>query len=232
MSLLATVSFHDTLRATLGERVYTDANTSPGAIEKTSEKQEEVLIGESWAELFPLDLIPTTLAQPCCAQFALSKERIQALPLSRYIFYRDWLLRTSLSDYFSGRVWEYLWQYVFTGESVACPAMHACYCDGYGVCFGGADEFNEWFDLRYQMRQHEDQLNVWRAMKLALEDGTVHEKSKAEVPEQGRDKWLEEQIKILREQLDEKKKEALYRGLSARNRAEEVGRPYSDGDGF
>lgn len=26
-----------------------------------------------------------------------------------------------------------------------CPAMNTCYCDGYGICFGGQDKFNDYF---------------------------------------------------------------------------------------
>ena len=183
-----------------------------------------------------MDPIPTVLSQPCCAQFALSKERIQALPLSRYIFYRDWLLRTPLSDYFSGRIWEYLWQYVFTGEAVVCPEMSQCYCDGYGICFGGPEKFNEWFELRYVLREHEGELSQWRLKQSVIEDaklgGTLDEVSQLEVPEVGRDEWLMGQIGALRDQLQERKYAALEQGRFAEVRAQEAGRPYRDGDSF
>lgn len=208
----------------------------PGAIERNYEKQEEWLIAESWSELFPLDPIPPVLSQPCCAQFALSRDRMLALPLSRYIFYRDWLLRTPLNDYLSGRVWEYLWQYVFTGHSVECPAMHACYCDGYGLCFGGPDRFNEWFELRYHLREHENELFQWRMkqeiIQAAEQGGHLDEAQMLEVPELGRDEWLREQIATLKEELRVRKNAAGERGRYAQVRAEEVGRPWKDGDGF
>ncbi|KAL1311151.1 hypothetical protein AAFC00_001353 [Neodothiora populina] len=208
----------------------------PGALEKNYEKQEETLIAESWSELFPFDPIPSVLSQPCCAQFALSKERMLALPLSRYIFYRDWLLRTPLSDYLSGRVWEYLWQYIFTGHNVECPAMHACYCDGYGLCFGGPDQFQGWFDMRYSLREIENELSDWRmkndAIEAAKEAGTLDESSMLEIPELGRDEVLIAQTDALRSELDRLKKQAWERGRYAQVRAEEVGRPYNEGDGF
>lgn len=81
----------------------------PGTVEEDINKQEEVMLAKSWSEIFPMDPIPRVLAQPCCAQFAISRSRIEALPLARYVFYRDWMLRTALSDYLSGRVWEYIW---------------------------------------------------------------------------------------------------------------------------
>lgn len=208
----------------------------PGAMERSYEKQEEVLIAESWSQLFPFDPIPSVLSQPCCAQFALSKERILALPLSRYIFYRDWLLRTPLSDYLSGRVWEYLWQYVFTGHNVECPAMHACYCDGYGLCFGGPEKFNEWFEMRFRLREYENDLRLWRLKQEEIEDAKardrLEESSMLEIPEIGRDEWLIDEIESLREELATRKAAAAERGQYARVRAEEVGRPYNEGDGF
>jgi hypothetical protein len=70
---------------------------------------EAVVIGKVWLELFPnVAAPPRVLSQPCCAQFALSKDRIQTIPLAQYVFYRDWLLQTPLTDNLSGRVWEYV----------------------------------------------------------------------------------------------------------------------------
>ncbi|KAK5147328.1 hypothetical protein LTR32_001217 [Rachicladosporium monterosium] len=60
----------------------------PGALERDPEKMEEVLVAEAWAELFPLDPIPGVLAQACCAQFAVSRERIRELPRQRRERYR------------------------------------------------------------------------------------------------------------------------------------------------
>lgn len=208
----------------------------PGATVRNYEKQEETLIAESWSELFPLDPIPSVLAQPCCSQFALSKERIQALPLSRYVYYRDWLLRTPLSDYLSGRVWEYLWQYVFTGQNVACPAPQACYCDGYGLCFGGDALFDEWNTMRYLLREYEAELSDWRFKKNLIEDaekfGHLDQVSDIEVPQLGRDQWLIEEIQRLRESLTQRRDAAWARGQSPQLRAQDMGREWKEGDGF
>ncbi len=65
----------------------------------------------------------------------MSKGRIQVTPLSRWIEYRSWLLATNLTDAESGRVWEHMWQFVFTGHGAWCPDWAACYCEGFGVCF-------------------------------------------------------------------------------------------------
>lgn len=208
----------------------------PGALEENLYKQEETVLAKSWSELFPLDSIPPVLAQPCCAQFALSKARILAIPLARFTFYRDWLLRTPLSDYISGRVWEYIWQFVFTGENVFCPAQHACYCDGFGVCFGGETEYNDWFEARFKKRELEEELAEWEKKAKALEDakaeGRLEEAAQMEAPEPGREVFLRGQIETYNNELDARKEIALDRGNNPRNRAEESGREWNEGDGF
>jgi len=208
----------------------------PGATEEDINKQEETMLAKSWSELFPLDPIPNVLAQPCCAQFALSRDRIHSIPLSRFIFYRDWLLRTSLSDYISGRVWEYIWQFVFTGKNVFCPAQHACYCDGFGVCFGGEVEFNDWFETRYKKRQLESELRDWeekaKAIQDAKDEGRLDDAAQLKVPEMGQDVFLQSQIEALNDDLNARKMVALERGTNPRNRAEESGRVWNEGDGF
>ena len=208
----------------------------PGALEENAYKQEETVLAKSWSELFPLDTIPSVLAQPCCAQFALSKARVLSIPLARFVVYRDWLLRTPLSDYISGRVWEYIWQFVFTGENVFCPAQHACYCDGFGVCFGGETEYNDWFESRYRLRALEAELAEWEKKAKALEDakaeGRLEEAATLEEPEAGREVFLRSQIDAYHNELNGRKQLALERGDDPRNRAEEAGRVWNEGDGF
>ena len=108
----------------------------------TLAKQEETVFSQCWHEMFPSEPVPDVLGQGCCAQFALSKTRVLSIPLSRFIFYRDWVLRTPLSDYISGRIWEYLWQFLFTGRSIYCPSETTCQCEGFGVCFGGHVDYD------------------------------------------------------------------------------------------
>ncbi|KAK0728255.1 hypothetical protein B0T26DRAFT_165583 [Lasiosphaeria miniovina] len=73
-------------------------------------KPEQAVFAAAWAGIFPLDDLPDTLSQPCCAQFALTADRIRAWPQSRYIALRDWILTTELDDSISGRVFEYIYQ--------------------------------------------------------------------------------------------------------------------------
>ncbi|KAL1981968.1 hypothetical protein VTN96DRAFT_1980 [Rasamsonia emersonii] len=208
----------------------------PGALEEDVNKQEETMLARSWGEIFPELPIPKVLAQPCCAQFAVSRDRILAIPKSRYIFYRDWLLHTELSDYISGRVWEYLWHVIFTGQDVYCPKEHVCFCDGFGLCFGGEEELSYFFGTRFQLRDLEEELKQWQENSRKIEEakmlGKLDELSDVTIPEVGKDAILVSQIEEKYAILGRLKAEAIERGMDPRNRAKEAGRPWKEGDGF
>jgi hypothetical protein len=194
----------------------------PGETQQNDFKQEEVLLAKSWSELFPLDEIPSVLAQPCCAQFAISRERIQAKSHAQYIWYREWLFHTKIPDRLSGRVWEYVWQFVFTGQSVLCPKEHVCFCDQYGFCFGGEEEFEEFISLKHELGDRERDLREW-------EDA---DKDADKTAEPGKDQDFKGEIARLRPLVDRLKLEADARGKDPRNRAKEAGREWHEGDGF
>ena len=210
----------------------------PGTIEEDINKQEETVMAQSWAELFPDKPIPEILAQPCCAQFALSAQRIQVNTKEKYMFYREWLLRTGLDDKISGRVWEYLWQVVFTGQATFCPNQHACYCDGYGVCFANEKDFDYWFELRWKRHMLAGELNEWRAKAEKVEEYRKQgmlvgiEGSELEIPQVGRDLELLHDMGEYDEVLEEGRQKALERGLDPQFRAHSAGRPWSPGDGY
>ena len=208
----------------------------PRNTEETLKKQEEPYVAKAWNELHPLDPIPNVLAQPCCAQFAVSKERIQSIPLQRFVFYRDWLLRTPLSDYVSGRIWEYTWQFVFTGLNTLCPVEHVCYCDGFGACFGGQAEYNDYFELQRKQRESQKELEEWREKDASIKEANrqygPEYAASLETPEMGRDVYLRDQIGALERELGNRLVEAKERGKDPLARAEEVGRKWKEGDGF
>lgn len=208
----------------------------PGIVEEDSDKQEQAIMAKAWLELFPLEPVPSVLAQPCCAQFAVSKERIRTLPLARYIFYRDWLLRTELSDFISGRVWEYLWQYVFSGQTTSCPKEHVCYCDGYGICFGGETEYKAYWEAQTQKDSLEIQLEDWNVrneeMDKLIDQERGEEIKHLEKPDPALKEKLEKEINEIQRWLEITKQEAMQRGDVAPNRAKEAGRKWKDGDGF
>jgi hypothetical protein len=183
-------------------------------IKKTEEKY---FTKDLWQELHPGAPFPSSVSQPCCAQFAVSKDRILTRSRAEYIRYREWLLNTDLPDEISGRIMEYTWQYIFAGVAEFCPAMHACYCDGYGVCFGGPQQLQDWLDI---LKRRE----VSDAEITALVDAGKGESESV--------KSLRKQSAELNKELSDQKDEAFRRGDNPKNRALEAGREWKEGDGF
>lgn len=90
---------------------------------------------EIWLEMFPEYPLPQVLAQFCCAQFAVSRERVLQIPREKFVQMRDIILDTDIRVV--GFSFEYMWQFLFAGEHVYCPKSEVCFCDGFGLCFGG-----------------------------------------------------------------------------------------------
>lgn len=59
--------------------------------------------------LFPGVPVPEVIGASCCAQFAVTADKIRERPKSDYETYRHWLLETKLPDDISGRILEYSW---------------------------------------------------------------------------------------------------------------------------
>jgi len=216
----------------------------PGNTKEDSGKEEEHVIAKSWSELFPLDEVPSVLSQPCCAQFALSRDRIQARPHAQYVWYRDWLLNTKLPDRVSGRVWEYIWL-VFTGQNVVCPQEFLCLCDQYGLCFGGEQGFEDYMVLRNELGDREGDLRHWRDEKSRFEEleksgkepdenGTfwnpMGDKIEAPDPEIGKE--LQKEVDRLTFMVAKMKADAEEKGKDPKHRAFEAGREWREGDGI
>ncbi|KAL2037339.1 hypothetical protein N7G274_009824 [Stereocaulon virgatum] len=208
----------------------------PGNIHESLDKQEEEVLARCWKELFPSEPLPRALGQACCAQFALSKERILSIPLTRFVFYRDWIMRTPLSDYVSGRIWEYLWQFVFTGRHVVCPAEHSCYCDGFGVCFGGDAEYQDFELLRHKKQGYEEQLKELRERQVVLAKGYGENwngnSSHGKAMDPARDAYLSAHVEALDREITARRLHALAQGQSPKNRAADSGRRWEETDGF
>jgi len=210
----------------------------PGQIEPDKEKLEQALMAEAWAELFPGKSIPNVLAQPCCSQFALSRDKIRELPQETYSHFRDWLLRSEFRDTMSGRIFEYLWQVIFTDQNTFCPNQRTCYCDGFGVCFETEESFDKWFEIRYNMKKAEAELKEWEDQAQAIEqyrkDGKLEEieAGALKVPEYGKNEELAAMISEWEADLEDRRLEALQRGVDARIRAESDGRSWREGDGY
>lgn len=83
----------------------------PGADERA---KTEVAYGDAFTELFPRMPLPEVVAASCCAQFALTAEKVRERPRADYVRYRKWLLDTTLPDSVSGRIFEYMWHSMLT----------------------------------------------------------------------------------------------------------------------
>ncbi|RMY79244.1 hypothetical protein D0864_09132 [Hortaea werneckii] len=94
----------------------------------------EKAVAQSWRRLFPYEELPETIASPCCAQFAVTRQAILRRSKADFEHMRQWLIETLMTDELSGRVFEKLWAYIFTGEPVNCPPPQMCACRYFGRC--------------------------------------------------------------------------------------------------
>jgi len=99
-----------------------------------SSKTTEMAYPQAFKYFFPGESLPHAVGVACCAQFAVTRERIRERPVEDYIRYRQWLLDTPLDNYISGRILEYSWHMIFGKPSVHCPNAKECYCKTYGLC--------------------------------------------------------------------------------------------------
>lgn len=201
----------------------------PGKSWRDNLKREEVAIAAAWAELFVDDPIPDAIGAPCCAQFAVSRERIRATPKKKYQKYRDWLIRTDETDWISGRVFEYLWHKIFTDQSQLCPDARACYCDGYGICFESDGLFNDWFHNHFHWSKSVKELEKWdeqAALVAGIGDWDKIEQMNINVPLPGRNLELKEDIQTRFEKLVKLRTAALENGTDPEVRAAVARRPW------
>ena len=179
--------------------------------------EERYYTSAVWREMHPYAPIPSAVSQPSGNQFAVSRATIRSQPRSEYIRYREWLLNTPLEDKISGRFFEYIWQFVFTGQAELCPPMNLCYCEGFGICFGGPREFDNYFELRKESRKWSS-----KAEDLAREGQGEGDEA---INARGKSANITRQMNLLKDA-------AFIRGEKPENRAKEGGRSWSPGDGF
>lgn len=78
----------------------------------------EVFAGLSKASFGQPDFVPGEVGAACCAQFAVSRERVLERPKSDYEGLRRWVTETEKDDAQSGRVLEFLWHVIFGMDAV------------------------------------------------------------------------------------------------------------------
>ena len=207
----------------------------PGTSLLDNSKHEERATAAAWAEMFPDDPIPDALGAPCCAQFAVSRERIRSIPKAKFERYRDWLLRTKETDWISGRVFEYLWQQIFAGQAKLCPDARVCYCDGYGICFETPELYEEWFDNHHYWHLAVKELEQWDE-KAKILDGVGNwqmiETMDLDIPAPGWNVELKREIEDRLAVLVRMRTAALKAGTDPEVRARVAGRQWQSGNGY
>lgn len=73
------------------------------------EKTIQEIFKSAFEELLPGMPVPEEVGVPCCSQFAVTRDTIKRRPREDYVRFRNWLIKTELSDGLSGRVLEYSW---------------------------------------------------------------------------------------------------------------------------
>ena len=192
----------------------------PGAAQEVLEKQEEVVLSDIWRELFPERSLPRTLAQPCCAQFAISRKAIRSMPKSRYVFFRDWILRTPLNDYVSGRIWEYCWQSLFLNRNTLCPNEYVCHCDVFAVCFDGHDKYRAYKQLQKESERYRYEFDGMERVRIQGLGGEVFGGAGTQ-SNLRRSLTVHQRILAIEKESQTQKTEALERGNSLQSNSNE-----------
>ena len=70
------------------------------------------------ADILGTPIVPEELGYKCSAQFYVSKRLIHRHSKEIYQRLYEYLMQTSLPGYWSGRVFEYTWHFIFTGNHI------------------------------------------------------------------------------------------------------------------
>lgn len=183
-------------------------------------RPEQVIFKTVWPELHPLLPVPTSIAHPCCAQFAVSRDAIYNHPREQYLTWREWLLNTKLEDRISGRIWEYTWHFIFTGQNTVCLPMHLCYCEGYSICFKSYKDSDDFWKYRDDRRKIEDEFKDWRK---------AHDQTNKDEDLRHKAEEYEAKLREMEEELDRRKAEAFTRGDDSWEKQKALGQNTGDG---
>jgi len=88
-------------------------------INETSHQETYIMLKKYWSELFQnILLFPKNFRHYSCAQFQVSRNLILENSLIFYEKLYNWLLQTNLENYYSGRIFEHTWHYIFTKNPI------------------------------------------------------------------------------------------------------------------
>lgn len=91
-----------------------------------------------WGHMYGNDSYPEAVGVACCAQFAVTREKVHEQPKAFYEKLMDWLLITDEED--AGRVFEYFWHVIFGMPAAHCGKSYTrCVCEVYD-CEAGAEK--------------------------------------------------------------------------------------------
>lgn len=123
---------------------------------------------------------------------------------------------------------------MFSGEYANCPLEHVCYCDGFGICFGGEIQYQAFVELKMEMENLEMKLHDWNRGANNREKQSISHWHGTRITSFSdlQPAYLSDQVQAMKKELQSQKMDALERGRQAQNRAEECGRPWKQGDGF
>ncbi|KAK2845238.1 hypothetical protein FQN49_005917 [Arthroderma sp. PD_2] len=84
------------------------------------EQNERAKLPEIYMDLFNVtrNNVPEHIGGVCCAQFAVTRERIRARPREDYIRMRNWALESGFTSFGIGWVFEQVWHVVFGEEAI------------------------------------------------------------------------------------------------------------------
>ena len=127
------------LRCRLEPGCPTSVNMFEPSAEDIKSKDARAYFVDFYMELFGVsrDEVPKHLGHTCCAQFAVTRERIRARPKKDYERMRHWMTDSSVNitdSHGGGWVFEMVWHIIFGMEVVYCPNFKQCRCDLFGWC--------------------------------------------------------------------------------------------------
>ncbi|KAB8342959.1 hypothetical protein FH972_022554 [Carpinus fangiana] len=191
-------------------------------LEPDENTPEQQYIRGAWEQLFPTEPIPATLSAPCCGQFAVSRDKLLSISRTRYEEIRQWLINTDIPDHISGRIFEYVWHFLWTGRHEVCPDELICYCDAYGVCIDDRKYFQDWQLMRLELRENFE--------KLVVLLGTSKPNSRDREQARPMLDSLSQRNHWLREELQYRQQQSWDLGNDPQIRAKVAGRTWKAGD--
>nr|POE46732.1 hypothetical protein CFP56_70964 [Quercus suber] len=125
------------LRCTLDPGCPTSVNPWEPTEEDIEKKDIRAVFPEVYMEILGVGKadVPKHIGNVCCAQFAVTRDRIRKRPRRDYERMLAWADKTTQTDNFGvGWVFEKLWHIIFGMDVIYCPDFNQCRCDVYGWC--------------------------------------------------------------------------------------------------